>query len=46
MKIIVASSGRSHLLDCARELYNQGHDVLFYSFTYLRTQKGALELIL
>ena len=36
MKIIVASSGRAHLLDCARELYNQGHDVLFYSFTYKR----------
>lgn len=36
MKIIVASSGRAHLLDMARELQKQGHDVTFYSFTYKR----------
>ena len=39
MKIVIASSGRAHLLDCARELYNQGHDVKFYACTpkkYLR----------
>lgn len=33
MKIVVASSGRAHLLDCARELSNQGHDVTFYACT-------------
>lgn len=33
MKIIVASSGRAHLLDVARELINIGHDVTFYSYT-------------
>lgn len=33
MKIVIASSGRAHLLDCARELHNQGHDVKFYACT-------------
>ena len=33
MKIIVASRNRSHLLDCARELNQNGHDVIFYSMT-------------
>lgn len=33
MKIVVASSGRAHLLDCARELSKQGHDVTFYACT-------------
>lgn len=34
MKINVASfGGRSHLLDIARELAKQGHDVKFYSYT-------------
>ena len=32
MKINIASSHRFHLLDLARELTNQGHDVLFYSY--------------
>lgn len=33
MKIVIASSGRAHLLDCARELYKQGHDVSFFACT-------------
>lgn len=33
MKIVVASSGRAHLLDCARELSKQGHNVIFYACT-------------
>ena len=33
MKIVVASLGRAHLLDCARELQKQGHDVIFFSIT-------------
>lgn len=34
MRINVASfGGRSHLLDIARELANQGHNVKFYSYT-------------
>ena len=33
MKIVIASSGRAHLLDCARELSNQGHDVEFFVCT-------------
>ena len=33
MKIIVASRGRSHLLDCARELHNKGYNVVFYCMT-------------
>lgn len=33
MKIVVASSGRAHLLDCARELSHQGHNVTFYACT-------------
>ena len=33
MKIVVASLGRAHLLDCARELQRQGNNVLFYSAT-------------
>lgn len=33
MRIIVASRGRSHLLDCARELQNKGYDVFFYCMT-------------
>lgn len=32
IKINVISIGRRHLLDVARELYNQGYDVKFYSF--------------
>ena len=31
MKIAIASSGRFHLLDLARELEALGHDVTFYS---------------
>lgn len=33
MKIVIASLGRAHLLDCARELQGQGHDVSFFSIT-------------
>lgn len=33
MRIIVASRGRSHLLDCARELQNKGYDIVFYCMT-------------
>ena len=33
MKIIVACKGRSHLLDCCRELQKLGHDVTFYTAT-------------
>ena len=32
MKINIAASHRFHLLDLARELSNQGHDVRFYSY--------------
>lgn len=32
MKINIATSGRFHLLDLARELTAQGHEVSFYSF--------------
>lgn len=33
MKIVIASLGRAHLLDCARELEKCGHDVVFFSAT-------------
>lgn len=33
MKITLATSGRAHLLDCARELQSQGHDVTFYTYS-------------
>lgn len=33
MKIVVASKGRSHLLDCSRVLQNLGHNVTFYTAT-------------
>ena len=33
MRIVIASMGRAHLLDCARELQTQGHQVKFYSAT-------------
>lgn len=33
MKIVIASMGRAHLLDTARELAMQGHEVKFYSYT-------------
>lgn len=33
MRIIVACKGRSHLLDCSRELQKKGHDVTFYTAT-------------
>lgn len=33
MKIVVATSGRAHLLDCARELQNQGHEVVFFTYS-------------
>lgn len=33
MKIIIACKGRSHLLDCSRELQRLGHDVLFFTGT-------------
>lgn len=32
MKINIASTHRFHLLDLARELEKQGHDVKFYSY--------------
>lgn len=32
LRIAIASSGRFHLLDLARELVALGHDVLFYSY--------------
>ena len=32
MKINIASTHRFHLLDLARELERQGHDVKFYSY--------------
>lgn len=35
MRIIVASSNRSHLLDTARELHSHGHDVYFCTYTPL-----------
>lgn len=38
-KIIIASSGRAHLLDCARELFNNGYDVTFYCITHFDTFK-------
>lgn len=37
MKINIASTHRFHLLDLARELERQGHDVKFYS--YVPTQR-------
>lgn len=33
MKIVIATSGRAHLLDCARELENQGHEVTFFTYS-------------
>lgn len=33
MKIVIASTGRAHLLDTARELLCQGNEVHFYSYT-------------
>lgn len=33
MKIVIASTGRAHLLDIARELLCQGNEVHFYSYT-------------
>lgn len=33
MKIVVASRNRSHLMDCARELTGQGHNVVYYCMT-------------
>ncbi len=33
MKIVIASLGRAHLLDCARELQKQGNNVVFFSAT-------------
>ena len=39
MKIIIASSGRAHLLDCARELQKYGHEVIFICATKRDTFK-------
>jgi alpha-maltose-1-phosphate synthase len=36
MKINIASPGRFHVLDLARELNNLGHDIRFYSFVPTR----------
>lgn len=33
-KIVIASLGRAHLLDCARELKKQGYDVLYFCSTH------------
>lgn len=33
MKIVIASTGRAHLLDTARELSCQGNEIHFYSYT-------------
>lgn len=41
MKIVIASTGRAHLLDTARELLRHGHDVHFYSYT---SKKNCLRL--
>src|SRR5579872_3401667 len=40
LKIGIASSGRFHLLDLARELETLGHDVSFYSYVPLRRAEG------
>src|SRR5262245_34391154 len=43
MRVILASPGRFHLLDLARELHNLGVDVRFYSyFPRKRTEKFVL----
>ena len=43
MKINIAASHRFHLLDLARELARQGHDVCFYSYLPVkRTRKFGL----
>ena len=34
MKVVIASLGRAHLLDCARELVNQGNDVTMFCSTH------------
>ena len=39
MKITIATSGRAHLLDCARELQKCGHDVTFYTYSPKSTLK-------
>lgn len=40
MKVVIVSSGRSHLLNLAISLLNEGHDVYFYCLTpYLVIQK-------
>jgi len=50
MKIVVASNGRAHLLDCARELQNQGFDVTYFCVTHKNTfkkyglKKGGINL--
>lgn len=52
MRIIIASLGRAHLLDCARELQKHGHYVLFYSatpkknFTKYGLERGGISLTL
>lgn len=33
MKIVIATSGRAHLLDCARELQKRGADITLFSIT-------------
>lgn len=39
MKITIATSGRAHLLDCARELQKCGYDVTFYTYSPKSTLK-------
>ena len=33
MKIVIATSGRAHLLDCARELEKQGNEIVFFTYS-------------
>lgn len=40
MRINIAASHRFHLLDLARELEYQGHDVCFYS--YVPTKRAMM----
>lgn len=51
MKIVIASKGRTHLLDCARELQKFGHQVTFYTCTPSKNfrryglEKGGISLL-
>lgn len=51
MKVVIASLGRAHLLDCARELVNQGNDVTMFCSTHRNSfekyglTKGGVNLV-